>query len=145
VGSRESRAAARALLDNQAARQHEMEAIELANLTPFEEALCEGETGISRSIMIGFAKIAEARAEAFGFCLPTPEVIRYKKEVARVADEIAGGKFAEICRSGDGAEEKRLRLLAADQLRREGRVPPATSGEDSDEDGPGGPFFRETR
>jgi hypothetical protein len=142
IGSRESRAAARALLDDQATRQREMEATELANLTPFEEAISEGESGLARSIMIGFARIAEVRAEVFGFSLPTPEEIRYLRDISRVADEIAGGKFAEICRSGDGAEEKRLRRLAADQLRREGRVPPASREKDADEDGSHGRFFR---
>jgi hypothetical protein len=141
IGSRESRAAARALLDDQAARQREKEAAELANLTPFEEALCEGETGLARSIMIGFAKIAEARAEAFGFSLPTPEQIRYLRDISRVADEIAGGSLLKSA-SGDGVEEKRLRRLAAEQLRRDGRVPPASSSEDSDEEGSHGPFFR---
>src|SRR5579862_2926508 len=104
IGSPESRAIARALLDNQVARQREMEAIDLANLTPFEQAISEGETGISRSIMIGFAKIAEMRAAVYGFSLPTPEEIRYRQAVARVADEIAGRKFGEICRSGGGTE-----------------------------------------
>jgi hypothetical protein len=82
-----------------------------SSLTPFEVALTEEEEGQMFRVAYGAACVIEESAKNFDFQLPTPEEIRFLRKVGKVADEITGGRFHEICMT-DGPEEKRIRRLA---------------------------------
>jgi hypothetical protein len=69
-------------------------------------------------VAYGAACVTEASAENFGTPLPTPEEVYQRRKVAKVAEEIAGGRFSQICLT-DGPEEKRIRRLAEERVRRE--------------------------
>jgi hypothetical protein len=87
-------------------------------LTPFEIAVAEDEDGRINRVAYGMACVIEESAKTFGISLPTAEEYRHLQKVARVADEIAGGRFHQICMT-DGPEEKRIRQLAEHQVNRE--------------------------
>jgi hypothetical protein len=89
-----------------------------ATLTPFEIAVAEDENGQINRVAYGMACAIEESARCFGTPLPTAEEYRRLRRVARVADEIAGGRFGQIC-ANDGAEEKRIRQLAETMVKRE--------------------------
>jgi hypothetical protein len=89
-----------------------------ATLTPFEFAVAEDEDGQINRIGYGMACAIEESARCFGTVLPTAEEHRYLRRVAKVADEIADGRFTQICMN-DGAEEKRIRQLAEKMVKRE--------------------------
>lgn len=92
--------------------------IERATLTPFEVAMVAGEEGQMRRVAYGCACAMEASAEAFGISLPTSDEVRHLRRVVKVADEITGGQFNQICMN-DAQEEKRIRALATDIVERE--------------------------
>jgi hypothetical protein len=92
--------------------------IDTAGLTPFEIAMAEDENGDINRVAYGTACVIEASAECYGTPLPTPEETRHLRRVAKVADEITGGRFHEICLKG-GPEEKRVRALAEQVVKRE--------------------------
>ena len=87
--------------------------IETATLTPFEVAMIADEEGQMRRVAYGCACAMEASAEAFGISLPTPDEVHRLRRVVKVADEITGGRFNQICMN-DAQEEKRIRQLATD-------------------------------
>ena len=60
----------------------------------------------------------------FGTELPTAEEYRHSCRVAKVADEITNGRFTSLT---DGAEEKRIRNVAEEIVKREEarKSPPA--------------------
>jgi hypothetical protein len=116
LGSIRSRAAARALLANYAAEQAQDQATEFANLTPYERAIVENEDPEIVHALLGLARMAELRAEAFRFSLETPEEIRHLKRVAKLANEMTEGKYREISLA-DPAEGKRIRDLAEEKFR----------------------------
>jgi hypothetical protein len=87
--------------------------VETATLTPFEVAMIADEEGQMRRVAYGCACAMEASAEAFGISLPTSDEVRHLRSVAKVADEITGGRFNQICMN-DAHEEKRIRQLATD-------------------------------
>jgi hypothetical protein len=89
-----------------------------ATLTPFEVAVAEDENGQINRIAYGMACAMEESARCFGTPLPTAEEHRRLRRVAMVADEIAGGRFSQICMN-DGAEEKRIRQLAGKMVKHE--------------------------
>jgi len=124
LGSLESRAAARALLVSRTTEQLESEAAEFGKLSPFELAVSEGHSGELRLWAIRLARMAEEKSEIFGTSLPSPEKIRRDREVARVADELSGGRLHELSFSNP-AEAKRFRDLAEEKLRTELLSPPA--------------------
>ena len=119
LGSLESRAAARALVSHQTTEQLESEEIELANLTPFELAVTDGYTGLLKVWMYNLALLAEEKAEIYGFSLPSPAEIRHRREVARVADELSGGRLSELS-SSDPDKAKEWRNMAEEKLRNNG-------------------------
>jgi hypothetical protein len=88
-----------------------------SSLTPFEAAITEGAEGQMFRIAYGAGCVMEESAENFGIQLPTPQEIRFRRKVVKVADEITGGRFHEICMT-DGPEEKRIRQLAAQKVKR---------------------------
>lgn len=92
--------------------------IDRCTLTPFEVAMAEDKDGNINHVGYQMACAIEASAECYGFPLPTPEEIRHQRRVAQVADQITGGDFHRIC-FADGAEEKRVRALAEQIVRRE--------------------------
>jgi hypothetical protein len=69
-------------------------------------------------VAYGAACVMEESAENFDIQLPTPEEIRFRRKVVKVADEITRGQFHEICMT-DGPEEKRIRQLAAQKVKRQ--------------------------
>jgi hypothetical protein len=89
-----------------------------ATLNPFEIAVAEDEGGQINRVAYGMACAIEECARCFGTPLPTAEEHRHLQRVARVADEITGGRFSQICMN-DGAEEKRIRQLAERMVKRE--------------------------
>jgi hypothetical protein len=89
-----------------------------ATLTPFEIAVAEDENGQINRVAYGMACAIEESARCFGTPLPTADEHRHLQRVARVADEIAGGRFSQIC-ANDSAEEKRVRQLAETMVKRE--------------------------
>jgi len=92
--------------------------IDRSALTPFQVAMAEDEDGRIGRVAYGCACALEESARHFGISLPTPEEIRHSREVARIADEITGGRFHEMCFT-DGPEEKRIRQLAEQKVKRE--------------------------
>ncbi len=96
-----------------------------ATLTPFEIAVAEDGNGQINRVAFGMACVIEESARCFGTPLPTAEEHRRLRRIAKVADEIAEGRFAEIC-ANDSAEEKRIRQLAERTVKREEsrRFPP---------------------
>jgi predicted transcriptional regulator len=82
-----------------------------ATLTPFEIAVAEDENGQINRVAYGMACAMEESARCFATFLPTAEEHRRLRTVATVADEIAEGRFSQICMN-DSAEEKRIRQLA---------------------------------
>jgi hypothetical protein len=121
-GSLESRAAARALLENRAG---ELAAEEL-ELTPFQQATAEGEP-ISevREMLIDFARLAEEKAAVFGHELPSAEWIRYRRRVIQVADELSEGRCSKMSLRG-GPDWFDWMRQAQNKLREQGISPPET-------------------
>lgn len=100
--------------------------VETAALTPFEVAMIADEEGQMRRVAYGCACAMEASAEAFGISLPTAVEVRQLRSVAKVADEITGGRFDQLCMN-DAQEEKRIRQLATDIVegeRAQRKLPP---------------------
>jgi len=93
-------------------------AIDDSEMTPFEVAMTEDVDGQMKRIAYGCACALEASAEAFGTPLPRPDEIRHDRKVVAAAEEITGGRFLEICDEG-GPEEKRIRQLAEQRVKRE--------------------------
>jgi len=87
-------------------------------LTPFEVAVAETENGQINRVAYGMACAIEESARCFGTPLPTAEEYRRLRRVAMVANEIAEGRFAQICMN-DSAEEQRIRQLAESIVQRE--------------------------
>src|ERR1700733_7456545 len=85
-------------------------------LTPFEIAVAEDENGQINRVAYGMACTMEESARCFGTALPTAAECRRLQRVAEVADEIAEGRFTQICMH-DGAEEKRIRQLAESMVK----------------------------
>jgi len=87
-----------------------------ATLTPFEISVAEDENGQINRIAYGMACVFEEAERCYGIPMPTAEEYRRLRRVATVADEIADGRFHEICMN-DSAEEKRIRQLAEQQVK----------------------------
>lgn len=97
--------------------------VDKASLTPLEVAMTEdGEgqmlQGLKFRVAYGAACIIEESGKNFDFPLPTPEEIRFRRKVGKVADELTGGRFHEICMT-DGPEEQRIRQLAEQKVKRQ--------------------------
>ena len=92
--------------------------LDKATLTPFEIAVAEDEDGRINRVAYGMACAMEESARCFGTFLPTADEQRRLRRVAKVADEIAQGRFHEICMN-DVPEEKRIRQLAEKMVKRE--------------------------
>jgi hypothetical protein len=90
-----------------------------ATLTPFEIAVAEDKNGQMNRVAYGMACAMEESARCFGTPLPTADQHRRLRRVAMVADEIAEGRFIQICMN-DSAEEQRIRQLAEKVVKREG-------------------------
>jgi hypothetical protein len=118
IGSIQSRAAARTVLANHAAEKAQDEAIDLADLTPYERAIAEGEDPELIPTLIALARTVELRAQVFGLPLDEPEKIRHNKRVAKLANELSDGSYGEIITSNP-SEAKRFRDLAEEQLKAE--------------------------
>jgi hypothetical protein len=89
-----------------------------ARLTPFEIAVADDENGQINRVAYGMACAIEESARCFGTPLPAAAEHRHLRRVAMIADEIAGGRFGQIC-ANDSAEEKRIRQLAESIVKRE--------------------------
>jgi hypothetical protein len=74
-------------------------------------AVAEDENGQIHRVAYGMACAMEESARCFGTPLPTAEEYHRLRRVADLADEIAEGRFTQICMN-DSAEEKRIRQRA---------------------------------
>jgi hypothetical protein len=92
--------------------------IDKSTMTPLELAMAEGEDGSINRVAYGAACVIEENARVFGTELPTAEEWRHGCRVAKVANEITNGRFAQISLT-DGAEEKRIRQSAEKIVKRE--------------------------
>jgi len=97
--------------------------VDRASLTPFEVAMTEDEDGQPLQgnmfrVAYGTACMIEEGAKGFDFEVPTPEEIRFRRKALKVANEITGGRFHEICMKS-GPEEKRIRQLAEKKVKRQ--------------------------
>jgi hypothetical protein len=92
--------------------------IDKSTMTPLELAIAEDEDGRINRAAYGAACVIEESARVFGTELPTAQEYRHGCRVANVADEISGGRFAQISLTY-GAEEKRIRKAAEEIVKRE--------------------------
>ena len=92
--------------------------IDKSTMTPLELAIAEDEDGRINRVAYGAACVIEEGARVFGTELPTAQEYRHGCRVANVANEISGGRFAQISLT-DGAEEKRIRRSAEEIVLRE--------------------------
>jgi hypothetical protein len=97
--------------------------VDRASLTPFEVAMTEDDEGQPLQgnmfrVAYGTACMIEEGAKGFDFEVPTPEEIRFRRKALKVANEITGGRFHEICMKS-GPEEKRIRQLAEKKVKRQ--------------------------
>jgi hypothetical protein len=121
-GSVESRAAARALLENRAGQL----ATEELELTPLQQATAEGESNPEvREILIDLVRLAEEKAAVFGHELPTPKWIRYRRLVVNVADELSDGRCTKMSLQG-GPDWVRWICEAREKLAAQGICAPET-------------------
>jgi hypothetical protein len=95
--------------------------VDRSSLTPFEVAMTEDEEGQMLQghrfrIAYGGTCAIEESAKNFNFSLPTPEDIRFRRKVVKLANEMTDGRFGEICMT-DGTEEKRIRQLAEKKVK----------------------------
>jgi hypothetical protein len=90
--------------------------IDKSTMTPLELAMAEDEDGRINRAAYGAACVIEESARVFGTELLTAEEYRHGCRVAKVADEITGGRFTSLT---DGAEEKRIRNVAEEIVQRE--------------------------
>jgi len=94
-----------------------------ASLNPFEVAMTEDEDGQMLQgnmfrVAYGAACAMQESAKKFDIQLPTPEEIRFRRKVAKVADEITGGRFCQISLA-NGPEGNRIRQLAEKTVKRQ--------------------------
>jgi hypothetical protein len=92
------------------------EVIDRAGLNPFELASAEDENGQINCTSLGLARVAQARAETFGFELPTPDEISHNRMVAQAIDELTDGCGLELNLS-DPAKWHRVKELLEGKLR----------------------------
>jgi hypothetical protein len=90
VGSLESRAAARAIVEGYAEEQRNEEEAEIANFTPSEQAVIQAmledvESPGVRTWMIRLFRVAQERARIYeqDLILPTPDEIRRRRAAAK--------------------------------------------------------------
>ena len=122
LGSRESRAAARAVLSAQDLEAQEQNDALRRNMTPLEKAFMEtffDPTAPPTEALAVICNAIEMKTKVFGMPAITPEYVRHRgrvlKEVAKIKQERAA--------SGDTAflNEHALEEMAEDRLRREDR------------------------
>lgn len=124
VGSLKSRAAARAIVAGYAEeRSREAEAV-LSNLTPYEQEILEDDVNdpLVQAFAIHLVRVAQNTAKLYGNKLPlsTVEELRHDRAVRAEIDRLSGGNGSDI-RNRDGIEWNRLKAIAEENLRREGK------------------------
>jgi|SRR5579862_3994129 len=119
LGSIQSRAAARGVLNTFKEEQRKVEESELMNLHPSALALLEGvESPGVRSWIIRLCRVAQETEKAYGKALPwpTPEEIRHNREVFKEIDRMTGGEASTV-QSGNSVKWNRLKAIAEENLR----------------------------
>ena len=120
VGSLQSRAAARAILEAYAEEDRREKETVLSNLTPYEEESLKGDPNTPRvqAIMIRLLRVAQNRAKVYGTKSPfsTIKELRDLKALKAEIDRQSGGRGIEI-ESNDGVEWIRLKAIAEKNLR----------------------------
>jgi len=113
VGSVQSRAAARALIEGSTLQQSEELASALANLSPLELAISEAaEEPEVKFLMVRFVReVMVPKYEIYGIPLPTPQELRQARELSSVMAEIVA-EDPEAVRMSD----ETLRELAESKL-----------------------------
>jgi hypothetical protein len=89
---------------------------ELEELTPYERAAAQDETGRINPIQLALVRIAEVKSAAYGFSMPTIAEMWRNRTVAALINEMTGGQARSISLS-DSVELNRLKELAEDVLR----------------------------
>jgi len=85
-------------------------------LTPYEQAAAQDETGRINPILLGLMRVAQERSAVFGFSMPTVDEIWRNRTVAALINEMTGGQALSISLA-DGVELNRPKKLAEDVLR----------------------------
>ncbi|MGA8233038.1 MAG: hypothetical protein WB795_16310 [Candidatus Acidiferrales bacterium] len=93
------------------------EVVDRGSLNSFELASAEDENGQINGTSLGLARIAQERAETFGFELPTPDGMRHNRMVAQAIDELTDGCGLELSLS-DPAKWHRFKELPEGKLRK---------------------------
>lgn len=86
------------------------------DLTPYEQAAAQDETGRINPILLGLIRIAQERSAAFGLTMPTLDEMWRNRTVAALINEMTGGQTLSISLR-DSVELNRLKKLAEDVLR----------------------------
>jgi hypothetical protein len=84
-------------------------------LTPYEQAAAQDETGRINPILLGLIRVAQERSVAFGFSMPTIDEMWRNRRVAALINEMTGGQTLSISLS-DSVELNHLKKLAEDVL-----------------------------
>jgi len=84
-------------------------------LTPYERAAAQDETGQVNPIQLALVRVAEMKSEAYGFSMPTLDEMWRNRTVAALINEMTGGRTLSISLS-DSVELNRLKKLAEDVL-----------------------------
>jgi hypothetical protein len=118
LGSLESRAAARMMVDSYADERAEDEKAELGKLSIHEEALVEGcADPLVRCYMVRLTRRAEKRARIYEQPLPkvTPDDIRHNRAVHKEIDRLTGGESSTLY-ANDSGQWNRLKVIAEQNL-----------------------------
>jgi len=84
-------------------------------LTPYERAAAQDDSGRINPIQLALVRVAEAKSAAYGFSMPTIDEMWRNRTVAALISEMTGGQTLSIGLS-DSVEFNRLRKLAEDVL-----------------------------
>jgi hypothetical protein len=119
IGSVQSRAAARAILNAHAEELRKEEDINLAKLNPSGQAMIEDvdDPGVRKWIIL-LLLAAQESEKAYGMPLPwpTPEKIRHNRAVFKEVNRMTGGRASSI-HMNNSIEWNRLRAVAEENLR----------------------------
>jgi hypothetical protein len=95
--------------------QTNREVIKQASMNDWERTLVGDAEGNVAQLMIGMGRVAQSRAELYGFELPSPQKIRCNRAVAYMIDVLTKGRNEEFYHSNP-AEWNRLRRQIEEQF-----------------------------
>lgn len=92
------------------------EAIDRESLNPYELAMAEDENGQINGMSLQLARMVQARSNAYGYKLQTPDELHHNRMVFQAIDEATGGHSLYLNLSNP-AKWKRLKDLLEEKLR----------------------------